>query len=174
MDLTTVLFYTFALFAIIGSLGVLLHPNPLFSSLFLAVNMVIMAGLFYLLGATFIAATQLIVYAGAVIILFVMILMLFDIQKDKAIFSSNLVSQLFKVGVGGFLCMTIAAAISLSTEMVPSNPEMASSLGDTKMLAKILFTDYLMEFEVVGILLLMVAVGAVSLSRIKGGTHAKH
>ncbi|MEQ1665008.1 MAG: NADH-quinone oxidoreductase subunit J, partial [Bdellovibrionales bacterium] len=89
LESTSVLFYIMALIIIVSAACVVLVPNPIYSALSLAGSMIGLGFVYFLLGAEFVAGVQLIVYAGAVMVLFVMVLMLFDLKKDVKTFSDN-------------------------------------------------------------------------------------
>ena len=173
-----IVFFIMAALLVLSSLGVVLLANPLYSALSLAVSMITMAALFFRLDAQFLAAVQLIVYAGAVMVLFVMVLMLFDVRHDLKVFSRGLISGGLKIVSTGIICGLISGAIMLASRQLsnPSRPVETSWIPDdiTKDLAALLFTKYVFGFEAMGILLLVIAIGAVALSRVKGGTHANH
>jgi len=174
LNLETVMFYLLATTIVVTALSVLFNSNPLYGALNLAIALISMAVLFYGLEAPFIAGVQLIVYAGAVMVLFVMVLMLFDLRKEKQAFSGSFFGYLFKFISFGFFIGLLATTITLSTDMIQTMPNQPGQTLDfsTKALAKVLYTDYLFAFEVLGVLLLIVAIGVVVVSRIKGGTHA--
>ena len=99
---------------LVSALFVILSRNPIHSALSLVITMVSLAFIFFLLKAAFIAGVQLIVYAGAVMVLFVMVLMLFDLKKESEVFTQGPFSRFLKllaVGwfcgliVGGFICL---------------------------------------------------------------------
>ena len=108
---TPILFYALAFLIIFFALGVLLSPNPIFSSLYLAGTMITLSAVYYMLQVPFIAAVQLIVYAGAVMILFVMVLMMFDLKNEKQIFAKGFFSNLLKLGSAGFFTFTLFSMI---------------------------------------------------------------
>lgn len=167
------LFIGFSLFIIFFSLAVLFARNPIVSALSLAASMIGIAGFFFALGAHFVAAVQVTVYAGAVMVLFVMVLMLFDLSKINPLVGRY--SRIAKISVVGIVLGLIIGTVTLSgfdssTQIFSQDP---SSITPTKNLAILLFDKYLFAFEVLGILLLVIAIGVVSVSRIKGGTHAK-
>jgi NADH-quinone oxidoreductase subunit J len=170
--LAPMLFYILAFLLIIFALGVLLSPNPIFSSLYLAGTMIVLSAVYYVLQVPFIAAVQLMVYAGAVMILFVMVLMMFDLSNERQIFSKGLASNALKIGLGGYFAFTLFTAIFMSTEMISNANSITPEVLSTKLMAESLFKEYLVEFELLGLILLLVAIGAVTMSRIKGGTHA--
>lgn len=176
MSTTDFLFYALALVTFFSAVGVIVSRNPIFSALFLALTMVCVAGIFVTLDAYFIAGVQLIVYAGAVMVLFVMVLMLFDLKHEMKAFSKGLIGNGLKLGSVGVIIGMLTVYIMetyLAGPTLKTPPLDAGGTVDaTKTLAAILFTDYLFAFEAIGLLLLIIAVGAVALSRIAGGTHA--
>lgn len=172
MDILPIVFYAFATLLIITALGVILVPSPIYSALFLAMTMVLLAVVFFILEAYFLAGVQLIVYAGAVVVLFVMVLMLFDLRRESKIFSGNLMSTLLKFSLSMLALIVLIAPLSLIS--LKTNPEWLSVPGiETKALAESLFTKHLFTFEVIGALLTVVLVGAITLAKSKGGTHAR-
>ncbi len=169
------LFYFLGLISVIFGLGVILYRNPIYSALCLVITMISVALIFGLLDAWFIAGVQLIVYAGAVTVLFVMVLMLFDLKHEMKTFSKGTIGNGIKLAASGVLLgmLTVFIWSTYASEPTfkPLAPESTSSVQSTKDLATALFTNYLFAFEVIGVLLLVIAVGAVTLSRISGGTH---
>lgn len=167
------LFYFLALFSFLCAVGVILSQNPIYSALFLAVSMISIAGIFVTLDALFVAGVQLIVYAGAVMVLFVMVLMLFDLKHEMKTFSKGLISNGLKLASAGLLLGLISGSIWLTADgYFQTAAGTAPTADSTKVLAEALFTRYVFAFEAIGVLLLIIAIGAVTLSRISGGTHA--
>ena len=177
-------FYVLALAAFCGATVVITARNPIYCALALAGTMISVAGLFASMEAWFVAGVQLIVFAGAVMVLFVMVLMLFDLGSEARAFSRGFVSSLVKLASVGLLCGVTLGAIRFSglgsgggaKSASASLPETAAGVGgnatdSTKALADLLFQKYVFSFEVMGVLLLIIAIGAVALSRIQGGTH---
>lgn len=171
-----ILFFFLAAVTVISALTVVLATNPIFCALALAMTMISVAGIFASMNAWFVAGVQLIVYAGAVMVLFVMVLMLFDLKDEVRAFSRGLVSGFLKIASVAVIGGVIAAAVWMSAEtLFSSAPSAAAQMNgttSTKALADILFKKYLFSFEAMGALLLVIAIGAVALSRIEGGTHA--
>lgn len=168
------LFYFLSCVALLGGLGVLFVRNPIYSALSLVISMIGIAGIFVTLNAFFVAGVQLIVYAGAVLVLFVMVLMLFDLKHELKTFSKGLVSGAVKIFAMSMILGLIAGASWISSEVLTS-PESLDVVGTNeamKNLSQLLFTKYVFGFELIGALLTIVAVGVVTLSRISGGTHA--
>ena len=174
MTADTFLFWLLAVVTLVSGLGVVLVGNPVYSALCLAMTMVGVSAIFATLGAYFIAGVQMIVYAGAVMVLFVMVLMLFDLKTEIATFSRGRFSGAIKIAVVGVLAGLLAGAFAMTTTLSGSS-EASAVVGDTtKSLGALLFTKYVFGFEALGILLLVIAIGVVGLARSKGGTHAKH
>lgn len=176
MTADSFLFWFLAIVTLVSGLSVVLMSNPIYSALSLAMTMVGISALFVTLNAYFIAGVQLIVYAGAVMVLFTMVIMLFDLKSENQTFTRGKLSGFLKIASVGLLAGLIVAAIvisnSLLLEKTKDNPVMVGTgMETTKALGKILYTKYLFGFEALGVLLLVIAIGAVALSRSKGGTH---
>lgn len=173
------LFWFLAILTVTTGIAVISLSNPVFSALSLVMTMVGVAALFVTLEAYFIAGVQLVVYAGAVTVLFVMVLMLFDLRSELTSFTRGKFSGALKLAsvgisvgviVGAILLSSNLAGITDSTIPVKSDVDL-TSVSD---LSTLLFTKFLFGFEALGILLLVIAVGTVALSRSKGGTHARN
>ncbi len=167
-------FYSLSLFILFFAYKTITVPNPVHSALYLVLTMMGLAGTFFNLGAEFIAGVQLIVYAGAVMVLFVMVLMLFDLKAELRSFSRGLLSGSLKVMASALLAGMALGAIKNSVDPAGLQPPAEISANATRQIGVLLYTQYLFAFEVLGVLLLVVAVGVVAVSRMKGGTHAKH
>ncbi len=173
------LFWFLALVTIISGLSVVLMSNPIYSALSLAMTMIGVAALFVTLNAYFLAGVQLIVYAGAVMVLFVMVLMLFDLKHELQAFTRGRITGALKIGSVGILAGLLVGAITLGTQIIKKQGVVseaavqAVSLDSTRALAENLFLKNVFGFEALGVLLLVIAIGTVALSRSKGGTHAR-
>lgn len=174
----SLLFWILTIVTLVSGFAVITLTNPIYSALSLAMTMVGVAGLFVTLDAYFIAGVQLIVYAGAVMVLFVMVLMLFDLKNELTAFSKGKIVGALKLATVGMLAGLIIGAISLTktayNEATAEATKNVAQVDATKAVGQILFTDYVFGFEALGVLLLIIAVGVVALSRSKGGTHAQH
>ena len=163
--MTDVLFYFFAALTLLCSLLVVANPfsrNPVTSAMFLVLTIISMAGLFVLLHAFFLAAVQVLVYAGAVMVLFLFVIMLLDLKEEerRKIKKLGLVAGLVSVGaIAGILIK------SLSKAQPSSAPADFQHEGATIPLGKTLFTQYLLPFEIVSLLLLVAMVGVILLSK---------
>lgn len=171
------LFWFLAALTIVSALSVILMTNPIYSALSLAMTMVSVAAIFVTLQAYFLAGVQIIVYAGAVMVLFVMVLMLFDLKHELQAFTRGKFSGAFKIAsIGSLAGLLVGAMYTANVNSVPeaATAANATSRGAIAPLAEELFLKNIFGFEALGVLLLVIAVGTVALSRSKGGTHARH
>jgi NADH-quinone oxidoreductase subunit J len=160
-----VFFYVFAALTLLCAVLVIANPfsrNPVTSAMFLVLTIISMSGLFLLLHAFFLAAVQIIVYAGAVLVLFVFVIMLLDLKEEqrRRIKFLSLVGGLVSVGL-------IAAVFVKSLASVKTDSPAPTLEGDTISLGHLLFTQYTLPFEVVSVLLLVAMVGVILLSKKK-------
>lgn len=162
----TVIFLIFAALALGSALVVVTHKSPIYSTLALVLTLFSMAVLFVLLGAPFLGVLQVLVYAGAIVVLFLFVIMLLNVQKEE---SSHVGfgGQLFAAAIGalvfvGMLVLSLWRAGVLWAKAVPPlTPESVSLKG----LATELFGTYLLPFEIVGLLLLVAVIGATVAAR---------
>jgi|SRR6185437_10570676 len=160
----TILFIIFAVVAIVCGLNLVLQKHPIASALSLIGVMASLAVLYLLLGAEFLAAAQVIVYAGAIMVLFVFVIMLLNAGAEKASHKSwfaqiaGLPLLLAFVGVMGFL---------ITAYLPPLRAVQFGSWvgGSALMIGRVLFTEYLLPFEVTSVLILIALLGAVVLAR---------
>jgi len=160
-----VLFYVFAGLTLLCGVLVVANPfsrNPVTSAMFLVLTIISMAGLFVLLHAFFLAAVQIIVYAGAVIVLFLFVIMLLDLKEEqrRKIKLFGIVTGL--VSVGAIVTISLKALGAMPTDANAPAPQLE---GGTAALGKLLFTRYVLPFEVVSVLLLVAMVGVILLSK---------
>ena len=172
LQATDYLFYIMSSITILCALGVVLFSNPIYSAISLAGTMIGVATLFVNLDAWFVAGVLLIVYAGAVLVLFVMVVMLFDLHRESDAFSRGIFSGGLKLIASGMLLGILVGAVYMSAGFFREKPRLDPQIDATKALAIRLFSDYIFSFDFIGALLFIIAIGAVTLSRIHGGTHA--
>ena len=158
------LFYVFAALTLICAVLVVANPfsrNPVTSAMFLVLTIISMAGLFLLLHAFFLAAVQIIVYAGAVIVLFLFVIMLLDLKEEqrRRIKFFGVAAGLVSVGLITVIFFRCLHQTNLQTQPTPSLE------GGTAPLGKLLFSQYILPFEIVSILLLVAMVGVILLSK---------
>src|ERR1035441_1724648 len=162
---TDVLFYVFAALTLLCGVLVVANPfsrSPVTSAMFLVLTIISMAGLFVLLHAFFLAAFQIIFYAGAVIVLFLFVIMLLDLKEEQ-----RRKIKLFGL-VGGLVSVGAIAVISLKalgTTHPGANLSAPQLEGGTNALGQLLFKQYVLPFEVVSVLLLVAMVGVILLSK---------
>ena len=171
------LFWFLAFLTITSAASVILMTNPIYSALSLAMTMIGVAAIFVTLNAYFLAGVQLIVYAGAVMVLFVMVLMLFDLKHELQAFTRGRFTGAIKIASVGILSGLIVGAITMGLKTASSAKSATDvtqvSSDTTRALAENLFIKNIFGFEALGVMLLVIAVGTVALSRSKGGTHAR-
>ena len=161
-----VIFYILAAIAAASGIMVVTRKNAVHAAIYLVVAMCAIAGLFAQLGSYFIAALQLIVYAGAIMVLFLFVIMMLNLKRDEFGFDSRIFQRLFAfiVGVIFFIQIIIVATRFPSQSAQPYD----GSMGNVAMLSQKLFYVYIYPFEIVGVLLLAAIIGAVVLARKKG------
>ena len=160
-----IMFYVFAALTLVFGVLVVANPfsrNPVTSAMFLVLTIISMAGLFVLLHAFFLAAVQILVYAGAVMVLFLFVIMLLDLKEEqrRKIKFFGLVAGLVSVG-------TVVSIFVKSLASIKPNAAEPTLEGDTYALGKLLFTQYTLPFEIVSVLLLVAMVGVILLSKKK-------
>jgi NADH-quinone oxidoreductase subunit J len=162
--LDTVLFIIFATVAVVCAFNLVLQKHPISSALSLIGVMGSLAVLYLLLGAEFIAMAQVIVYGGAVMVLFVFVIMLLNAGSEKAS-SKSFFAQV--AGIPLLLAFVALVGILIRTVLPPMRAvEFGSWVGGTaEEVGKILFTEYLLPFEVVSVLILIAILGAVVLAQ---------
>jgi NADH-quinone oxidoreductase subunit J len=162
----TLIFALFAALAVGSAIVVVTHKSPIYSTLSLVLTLLSMAVLFVLLGAPFLGAVQVLVYAGAIVVLFLFVIMLLNVQKEETAHVDS-GAQLWTaiVGVIAFLGMFWLAF--WRTELRPLQP-LTQEFVDLKGVASELFGAYLLPFEIVGLLLLVAVIGATVAARRPG------
>ena len=161
-----VIFYILAAVAIAGALMVVTRKNAVRSAVYLIVTMCAIAGLFVQLGSVFIAALQIIVYAGAIMVLFLFVIMMLNLKRDEFGFDSRIFQRTFAFILSVLFLIQIAS-IAAKFPYRAAQP-VDTSVGDIASISKKLFYDYLYPFEIVGVLLLAAIIGAVVIARKKG------
>ena len=157
-------FALFSLLAVTSSLAVIAHKSPIYSTLALVVVLFAVAVLFVLLGAPFIATLQLLIYAGAILVLFLFVIMLLNVGRTEGIPGGHR-AQLATAVLGalvfsGMLCLLLRPALG-GGPPAPLTEQAVSLPG----LAQELFAQYLLPFEIVGLLLLVAVIGATVIAR---------
>jgi NADH-quinone oxidoreductase subunit J len=163
-------FFVCAAIVLAGAFGVIFLRNPVHSALSLVMTLFGVAVLFVAQEAHFLAAVQVIVYAGAIVVLFLFVIMLLGVDREEAVEVEELKGQRpLAVGVGVLvllLTILLAKGISWDASGAPAARGLASGPGENvEKLGRSIFTDFLLPFEVTAVLLVIAVVGAVVLAR---------
>jgi len=167
MTLEQGLFGFFALIAVASSVLMVTRKNPVISALFLVLNFGALSGIYLLLRAQFLAVVQVIVYAGAIMVLFLFVLMLLRPQQEKSYFKER-PQQKFLAIVIAFLMfaqMVYSIFFTLPGKVVDENTRV--EIGTIEHIGKELYTTYLLPFEAIAFVLLTATIGALILSKKK-------
>jgi NADH-quinone oxidoreductase subunit J len=164
MTASLVIFFVLAAVAVLGAVSLILQRHPIHSALSLIVVMVALAGLYLLLGAEFVAAVQIIVYGGAIMVLFVFVIMLLNAGEEERTNFSKLATY---AGIPLALATAglIAAAIVRSSSASLSTAGTTGTLTSTRTLSMLLFTDFVYPFELTSFLILVAILGAIVLAQ---------
>lgn len=156
-----ILFIVFAGLCLAGALNLLLQKHPINSALSLVVVMTSLAVLYLLLGAEFLAAAQIIVYAGAIMVLFTFVIMLLNAGREERTLGSRAAIALGFPAVAAILA--VIATVILKAEGLGS-VSLSDGITSTEDLSRVLFHELLLPFEVTSVLILIAILGAVSLA----------
>ena len=165
----TVVFYVFASITLLAALGVITSKNPVHSVFFLILSFFSAAGLFILLGAEYIAMTLVIVYVGAVAVLFLFVVMMLDIDivAMRQGFLRHLrygiivaIVTFSELALALYVSLDKPTAIAEAAQVIPDSAE----LNNTKAIGKVLYTYYLYPFQMAGVILLIAMIGAIVLT----------
>ncbi len=168
-----VVFAVCALICLGGALGVVALPNPVHAALGLVATLFGVAVLFVAMEAHFLAAVQVLVYAGAIVVLFLFVIMLLGVDRTEDVSTEPLVGQRpAAVVAGGATVIMILIALTNGARAVTGRPASTEAIDESvpnvNQLARVLFTDYVFAFELTAILLTIAVVGAVVLVRNRG------
>ena len=159
-----VCFYIFTSLALLAALSVVLNRQPIYSVLSLLVVMFALASLFVMLGAYFLAAIQVLLYAGAVLVLFLFVMMLLNLEREEL--SRMRVFTLRTVGtLAAAFLLFILLRILRSAGGEPPLSGMPAPSGTVEAIGRALFTTYLLPFELTSFLILAAIIGAVTLGK---------
>ncbi len=162
--------YTFVLLAVLAiasALGMILSKNTVNSALLLVLNLLSVAGVYLLLQAQFLALIQILVYAGAIIVLFLFVIMLLNIDQEESFFEKVRVKYIVAFLLGAVILGQLLYSLGGVTDLLPEkSPDMAFA-GTVEALGDVLYTDYLFAFEMTAILLTAAVVGALMIAQYK-------
>jgi len=170
------LFYVFAAVAVVASLLVIAQRNPIYSVLLLIASFGALSGLYVLLDAPFVAVTQIVVYAGAIMVLFLFVVMLLNAPHEETDYDET-VHPLRRPGPMRFgAALAVALVVELLWALTKSGGETGAfpdaAVSSVRTIGRSLFTNYAFAFEVTSVLILVAMVGAVVLARREGGPSA--
>jgi NADH-quinone oxidoreductase subunit J len=174
LDSDQLLFYGFGAMTVIGCLLVVVQKNPVYSIMSLILAFFGLAGLYVLLEAPFVAVVQIIVYAGAILVLFLFVVMLLNVPREDAA-EWDRTHPLDRPGakrIGAVLAIMLIGQLGWALYRTPglTGPigEQTEGISDISELGRVLFTDYMFAFEVTSILIIAAMLGAVILARRPG------
>jgi NADH-quinone oxidoreductase subunit J len=156
-------FFVLAAVTIAGALNLIVQKHPIHSALSLIVVMVALAGLYLLMGAEFVAAVQIIVYAGAIMVLFVFVIMLLNAGIEEHTSISKMAG-----GPGLLLVIALAGFIAATIARSPANVQtvtQSGSLASTREISSMIFKDFVYPFELTSFLILVAILGATVLAQ---------
>jgi NADH-quinone oxidoreductase subunit J len=165
--LASIAFYVLSVIAVISALAVISVRNPVHSVLFLILTFVTSAGLFVLLGAEFLAMLLVVVYVGAVAVLFLFVVMMLDVdfaELKKGFLSYMPVGLLIGAALLGELGLVASAAMSADGAPIAITPAQASEVTNAEAIGQVLYTDYLLVFQMAGLVLFVAMIGAIVLT----------
>ncbi|WP_047445547.1 NADH-quinone oxidoreductase subunit J [Alistipes sp. ZOR0009] len=157
------IFYILAAIAVLSGVGVVVAKNPINSVLMLIVTFLTIAGQYILLNAQFLAVVHIIVYMGAIMVLFVFVIMLLNLNKSKEHFHKLMIKVAATLSAGMLFLVMLAAASKVMLT-APAAP-LSGDMGLVRNLGLVLFRDYLFPFETASVLFLSAMVGAVVLGK---------
>jgi len=164
----TALFIVLAVVTVITAILVIVQRNPVASAIYLIITFFCLAGIYLLLNAQFIAIIQVLVYAGAIMVLFLFVIMLLNLEKEKKIIIRYRLQRVLGVFLGIVLLAQIGMifnSVLLEGSKGDFPPEKVAALGNTEVVARLLFTDFLLPFEITSVLLLVAIIGAIVLAK---------
>lgn len=158
-----VLFILFGAIAVCGAIMVVTRKHPMASALYLILTLFAVAALFVLRQAHFLAAIQVIIYAGAVVVLFIFVIMLINVPEDRLPVERATTMRVLGVLAAGFFILE--SAVLARRFWMPIGP--VAEVGTVESVGRALFTDYLLAFEITSVLLLAAVIGAIALAKRK-------
>ena len=165
-----VIFWVFSAIAVVSALLCVTRRNPIASALWLVLTMFSLAGIFVLLDAHFIGAMQVLVYAGAIMVLFLFVIMLLNVGRTETTDLPGWLGHVVMLVIGGILAVELWAM----TRIVPADDlrlpagtlqQLTEQQGAVQVISGPLFREYLVPFEITSVLLLAAVVGAVVLAK---------
>ena len=166
MELQVLLFTIFAIGAVTTALLTITRRNPVSSAMNLVAHFFILSGLYLTMEAQFVAAVQVLVYAGAIMVLVVFVIMLLNLGKEQQLAErGNAVRQTLAFATAGMFAVMMIMAVVGGPSGKTALHENAAMIGTTENIGQVLFTEYLFPFEAVSLLLLAALIGSVILAK---------
>jgi NADH-quinone oxidoreductase subunit J len=164
MNAPLIIFFVLAAIAVLGAVSLIVQRHPIHSALSLIVVMVALAGLYLLMGAEFVAAVQIIVYGGAIMVLFIFVIMLLNEGQEERTNFSKLARY---AGIPMAVAVTgLIAAAMVNSRTAAALPAAAPvTLTSTRTLSTLLFTEFVYPFELTSFLILVAILGAIVLAQ---------
>jgi len=164
MTIDLVLFFGLALIAVVAAIAMIASRNAVYSALFLVFNFLTVATLYLLLNAAFIAVVQITVYAGAIMVLFLFVIMLLGTERESI--GGRIRWQMPLAIILGLALAVELAYVLLRNDIVQDSlVELSVEFGSPASIGRVLFSEYLVPFEVTSILLLVAMIGAIVITR---------
>ncbi|MEM6634185.1 MAG: NADH-quinone oxidoreductase subunit J [Bacteroidota bacterium] len=167
LTLQTILFWIFAVLGLAGGMGLLVNKNPVYAALSLILNFFSIAGLYLSLSAEFLAAIQILVYAGAIMVLFLFVIMLLNLQDESGVLKFDAYRGLaFILGIAFIAEMLIAVqGVAFNAANEPISISGPFEYGKVEPIGRALMTDYLFPFEIISVILIAALMGAIVIAR---------
>lgn len=161
------IFTLLAVLAVASALAMVINRNVVNSALFLVLNMVSLAGVYLLLNAQFLAVIQILVYAGAIMVLFLFVIMLLNVQDEEKLFDTFRVKYFMAFFLGVAVTGQVIYSLGGVAEMLPEISSDMATVGTVEGVGNVLFTKYLLPFEMTAVLLTAAVVGALMIAQHK-------
>lgn len=160
-------FVLLAVLAIASALGMVLSKNTVNSALLLVMNLITVAGFYLFLQAQFLALIQILVYAGAIMVLFLFVIMLLNVQEEENFFDKLRVKYIIAFLLGVVVFGQILYSVGGATDLLPQISDEMLFAGTVEALGDVLYTEFLFVFEMAAILLTAAVVGAIMIAQYK-------
>lgn len=167
MAFETIFVYSLGAVAVASALLMVTRRNPVMGAIFLILNFFCLAGFYLTLHAQFIAIVQIIVYAGAIMVLFLFVIMLLNLGNEDQLREKIGWKKFVAIGLGVALAVEILSIVGYQSRLIPVQSPRAVEIGTVEGIGKVLFSEYLFPFEVTSLLLLAAIVGAIVLAKKK-------
>jgi NADH-quinone oxidoreductase subunit J len=171
VPLDNVVFWVLAPVAVGSGIGILMQRNAVHAALLLILNLFCISVFYLLLGAPFLFAVQVIVYAGAIMVLFLFVIMLLGVDREEDLRERLIAQRPVAIALGLAVAVEISVAIRAGVGLATKAPagfDAVNAGGNTQALARVLFTTYLVPFELTSVLLIVAAIAAMVLAQRKG------